>query len=194
MCRAKLQLPASRNPSPFTASPISYADKVHPHQSIVKKSLCTPLRDRLTTRPKIGFMCGISVTSPSQRFLSYYVLKSTPSRHSSRLFIHLRIDNNRQYTKIQAFQASSRMRTSSGNSWDFEYTTDTRKPDRPFPRPAAPAIILIGNKAAQHEPPIASADTPVQAGPVIQGRRFSRCRPESRIQPHFEKYFTAERT
>jgi hypothetical protein len=148
VCRAKPQLPASRSPSPFTASPISYADKVHPHQSIVKKSLCTPLRDRLTTRPKIGFVCGISVTSPSQRFLSYYVLRSTPSRYSSRLFIYLRIDNNRQYTKIQSFQASSTMRTSSGNSRDFEYTTGTRKPDRSF-RP--PAVILIGKKAAQHD-------------------------------------------
>jgi hypothetical protein len=116
VCRAKLQLPASRNPSPFTASPISYADKVHPHQSIVKEPLCTPLRGRLTTRPKIRFVCGISVTSRSQRFLSYYVLKSTSSRYSSRLFIYLRIDNNRQYTKIQGFQVSSTMRTSSGNS------------------------------------------------------------------------------
>ena len=134
MCRAKLQLPASRNPSPFIASPISYVDKAHTHQSIVKESLRTPLRGRLTTWPKIGFVCGISVTSRSQRLLSYYVLKLTSSRYSSRLFIYLRIDNNRQYTKIQGFQASSTTRTSSGNSRDFEYTTGTRKPDRPFRR------------------------------------------------------------
>src|SRR5947209_20199990 len=84
----------SRNPFPFTASLISYADKADTHQGIVKESRCTPQRSRLTISAPIRIMRGTSVNlTPSERFLSYHVSESIPRSHSPRLFKYLRIDN-----------------------------------------------------------------------------------------------------
>jgi hypothetical protein len=68
-------------------------------------------------------MRGISVNlTPSERFLSQHVSESTPRGVSPRLFNYLRLDNNRQYTKLRGFKAIFHILNKPGNIVGFDYT------------------------------------------------------------------------